>query len=580
LINVKKGAIGEYLLEKKLISEGDLQRCIDLLEGDPKYVGYKLGEVCLEEGYITLEILGEFLKQPVLDIIQLHKYIDTTTFDALDKDILLSKNFIPYRKDAQGLLSVCMVNIQSRNERNEIIQYLTSKHIIDNGRQVSFFLSTFSMITHVIDITSRRHEIAESALSDAEKEQKYAESLPDEERPRYYFDKILTKAIKNRASDIHIEPLDDILVIRYRVHGALTTKPVYVLPKRQYLQPILAIIKTKAELNVAEKRMPQGGSINYENEEENAIADLRVSFLNTVRGEKCVIRILPKSDNIMRIDDLNLNTEQKDKLLYLAEKPKGMVLVTGPTGSGKTTTLYAVLQSINKGDRNIMTAEDPVEMYIEGLHQVQVNKNIEFTFNVILREFLRQDPDVLLIGEIRDYETAHIATQASETGHLVFSTLHTNSGVETINRLVNMGVPVYLLNAALSAVVAQRLVRTLCPHCKKKAKINEKHKMYIDEKMAQSPTKVDNSYLDDVYYTANPEGCSMCIEGHSGRLAVYEILIFSDKLKHIISSSANVDVIELTKAAIEEGHELMYVDGLRKARSGRVSLDELIRVVE
>lgn len=579
-MNIQKQQLGKYLIERKLADESQINRCLALIKGNEKYAEYKLGDMLIEENYINIEVLAEYLEVPAIDISKLRTQVDATIFDKLDKEVMFKKKFVPYRKDNQGILQVCMVNIQSKNERNEIIQYLAARQVINNPRQVAFYLSSLGMIEAVIDLVSRRHEIAENQLTDEEKELKNVESLPEEERPRYFYDRIISRALKQGASDIHFEPFNEKLVIKYRIDGAFTIKPAYVLPKRQFLQPIFAIIKTKAELNVAEKRLPQGGSINYENQNELLEADLRVSFLNTVRGEKCVIRILPKSNNIKTMSDLGLSTEQKDKLLYLSEKPQGMILVTGPTGSGKTTTLYALLQHINDGTRNIMTAEDPVEMYIEGINQVQVNKSIDFTFDVILREFLRQDPDVLMVGEIRDLETAKMATKASETGHLVFSTLHTNSGIDTINRLVNMDIPVYLLNASLTAVIAQRLVRKLCPYCKLKENLKEKHKLYINEKIAQSPKKINNTFLEEVYYEANPEGCPKCNEGFKGRVAVYEILVFSDKLKNAISSSDHVDVIELTRTAVEDGHELMYVDGLRKAKQGLIPLDELIRIVQ
>jgi type IV pilus assembly protein PilB len=573
-------SIGQYLIEEKKINQEDLDRCVTLLDTE-KYKGYKLGEICFAEGYITMETLGKYLEVSVLDIVKLRGYIDTNIFDQLDVNYLISKKFIPFRRDKNKILQVCLVNIQSKNEKTEIIQYLLARKIITSSKEVAFYLATFDMILDSIDKVSRRHEIEENKLSDAERESKYAESLPEEERAKYYVERILTKAIKSNASDIHIEPYDDFTIVRYRIDGAMTTKPVYKLPKKQYHHPILSIIKTYAALNVAEKRVPQDGSINYLNEEEGISSDLRVSFVNTVRWEKCVIRLLPKSENIRKLDDLHLSVEQMNKITYLADRPKGMILVTGPTGSGKTTTLYAILQHINDGTRNIVTSEDPVEMYIEGINQIQVNKAIEVTFELILRSLLRQDPDVMLIGEIRDKETANIASMAAETGHLVFSTLHTNSGIETINRLTNMGIHSYLLNASLNAVIAQRLIRKLCPHCKKEVVFNEKHKMFINEKIEQSPAKIDKSFLEDnTYFTNEPEGCSQCIQGFKGRVAVYEILIFSNKLKNIISSSATVDVIELTREAIAEGHELLYVDALRKAKSGIISLDELMKIIE
>lgn len=576
---MEKKQIGQYLLEEGFITEAQLNKCISLID-DERYIDYKLGDILVAEGFVELETLGKYLNEPVLDVKKMYKLIDVDIFDKMDIEYLLKKKFVPYSKNNAGILSICMVNIQSKNERSEIIQYLLTKKVITNHKLVAFHLSTMNMIEHAIDMVSRREEIEEASLTDEERESKSVEGLPEDERPRYYFNKMLVKAIKKDASDIHIEPYEDYVAIRYRIDGALTIKPVYKLPKKQYHQPLLAIIKTKAELNVAEKRMPQGGSINYVNEEENITADLRVSFLNTVSGEKSVIRILPKSENIKSIENISLTEEQKEKLLYLASKPKGMVLVTGPTGSGKSTTLYALLQHINTGERNIMTAEDPVEMYVEGIHQVQVNKAIDFTFDVILREFLRQDPDVLMVGEIRDTETAKIASQAAETGHLVFSTLHTNSGIETINRLDNMGIPKYLINASLTAVVAQRLVRKLCPYCKQHHKITTKQSMYINEKMQQSPQKIDKAFFEELYYTNNPNGCSKCEEGFKGRIAVYEILIFNDKLKNYVSSSNTIDVIEMLKVALDDGHELMYVDGLRKAREGIISLDELIKIVE
>ncbi len=571
--------IGQYMKSKGYITEETLQTAVSLLDSE-KYEGYKLGELLVAEGFIEIEMLGEYMGIPTINVLKLLQYIDTNIFDKMDKDYLLQKRFLPFRKDKEGFLVVAMVNVQSKSERNEITQYLMAKQIISNHRQVKFYLSTLFMISQAIDYTARREEIAESKMSDAEREAKYVETLPEEERPRYYYFQVIANAIKNNVSDIHLDPYDEELYVRYRIDGVLTSNPVYKLPKRLYHQPIFAIIKTAAELNVAEKRKPQGGSITFETEDKQYSSDLRVSFLNTVRGEKCVIRLLPKSSNIKKISDLGFTDEQKEKINYLANRPKGMVLVTGPTGSGKTTSLYAILQSINDGTRNIMTAEDPVEMYIEGIHQVKVNKDIDFTFDAILREFLRQDPEVLLVGEIRDYETAKIASQAAETGHLVFSTLHTNNALETINRLVNMGIPIYLLNASLNAVIAQRLVRRLCPICRVKKPLTKSQKLYIEEKVKQSPNKVTQDYLTHQYFAHNPEGCPNCNEGYKGRLAVYEILLFNDTLKNIVSRSTNIDIIELTREAIADGHELMYVDALKKARQGATSIEEIMKIVE
>ncbi|MFG6375702.1 MAG: Flp pilus assembly complex ATPase component TadA [Desulfovibrio sp.] len=373
---------------------------------------------------------------------------------------------------------------------------------------------------------------------------------------------ILAQALRAGASDIHIEPYRDVSRVRYRLDGVLYER--HAIQKAHHAA-IVSRIKVMARLDIAEKRLPQDGRIAISLGGRQA--GLRVSTLPTSFGERVVLRLLEKNERILSLGELGLAREDFDLVSRLVSMPHGIVLVTGPTGSGKTTTLYAVLQEIASPDKNILTIEDPVEYELDGVGQMQVNPKINLTFADGLRAIVRQDPDVILIGEIRDGETASIAVQSALTGHLVFSTLHTNDAPGAVTRLFDMDVEPFLLSSVLRGVLAQRLVRILCPHCARPAELTPE----IRNKFRTAGLSADLRLRETV-------GCEYCLDtGYKGRMAIYELMPVTDHIKKLIVEKADANMIRA--AAIRDGMRTLSMDGLRKAAQGLTSLEEVERVV-
>jgi general secretion pathway protein E len=375
---------------------------------------------------------------------------------------------------------------------------------------------------------------------------------------------ILGEAVKARASDIHIEPYQTTLKVRYRVDGLLydLTTP----PKRIH-SALVSRVKVMAQLNIAEKRLPQDGRIEIRIGDKNV--DIRVSTIPTAFGERLVMRLLDKSSTILRLPDLGLAPKQLEIIDLLIRQPHGIILVTGPTGSGKTTSLYAVLSTINTPELNIITIEDPVEYQIEGIGQIQVNPKINLTFARGLRSIVRQDPDVILVGEIRDQETAQIAVQSSLTGHLVFSTLHTNDSASAITRLIDMQVEPFLISSSVLAVVAQRLVRVLCNSCKTP---------YTPDEAALATIGLKPEDLaGHTVYRAN--GCQECLRtGYHGRIGIFEIMLLDKSIQSLILSTS--DSNQIKAQAVANGMITLRRDGVRKVLEGITSIEEVFRVTQ
>jgi general secretion pathway protein E len=375
---------------------------------------------------------------------------------------------------------------------------------------------------------------------------------------------IISQSIKARASDIHIEPYQHSFTVRYRVDGILYD----LLSPPKWIQPaLISRIKVMAKMNIAEKRLPQDGRFEVKIGDQSI--DLRVSTIPTAFGERVVLRLLNKSGSLLEMTDLGLSPERLKLIRDLVTSPNGIVLVTGPTGSGKTTTLYAVLQSINKPDINIITIEDPIEYQIKGISQIQVNPKIDLTFARGLRSIVRQDPDVILIGEIRDHETAEIAVQSALTGHLVFSTLHTNDSASAITRLVDMGVEPFLISSSVLAVAAQRLIRVLCDDCKKAYKPST---IYL-ESIGVAPDHFNDGHI----YKA--VGCDKCIgTGYRGRLGIFEIMRLTEKLKSLILKT--YDSNQIQAEARREKMMSLRQDGIQKVMNGVTTIEEVLRVTQ
>ena len=373
---------------------------------------------------------------------------------------------------------------------------------------------------------------------------------------------ILSQSIKARASDIHIESYQDSFKIRYRIDGILYD---FLTPPKWIQSALISRIKVMARMNIAEKRLPQDGRLDVKIGDQEI--DVRVSTIPVTFGERVVLRLLNKSGSLLTLEDIGLSSYRLDLLKTIVASPNGILLVTGPTGSGKTTTLYAVLTSINSSDINIITIEDPVEYQIKGISQIQVNPKIDLTFAHGLRSIVRQDPDVILIGEIRDMETADIAIQSALTGHFVLSTLHTNDSASAITRLVDMGVEPFLISSSVIAVIAQRLIRVLCNRCKE---------AYVpDDIMLKSIGITDDQTKNHTIYRA--KGCEECFNtGYRGRLGIFEIMIMKGDLKSLILKTYDANMIK--EAALKQGMITLREDGIQKVLNGVSTIEEILRV--
>ena len=375
---------------------------------------------------------------------------------------------------------------------------------------------------------------------------------------------ILYQAVKQRASDIHIEPFERQLVVRFRIDGVLYDM---VRPPKRFQSSVVSRVKIMAGLNIAEKRLPQDGRIRIKIAGKDI--DIRVSVVPTAHGERIVMRLLDRTQVLLKLDEIGMTGDKLEKMRKLIRMPYGILLETGPTGSGKTTTLYAALSEINTPDKNIITVEDPIEYQLQGIGQIQVNPKIDLTFARGLRSILRQDPDVIMVGEIRDLETAEIAIQASLTGHLVFSTLHTNDAPTAITRLIDMGIEPFLVSSSLIGALAQRLVRVLCPSCKEP---------YVPTDEALRELRLERSRIPNgILY--RPRGCQKCAgTGYYGRTGIYELLIVDEKIQHLILKGVDANVIR--RAAIERGMTTLRDDGAEKVLRGVTSIEEVARVTQ
>ncbi|MFZ8784979.1 GspE/PulE family protein [Thermocrinis sp.] len=482
---------------------------------------------------------------------------------------ILRKHLIAPVSYQDGKLTVVMVNPFNQSAINElrfaskidnIVSYAASKKAIEDILN-KLYSQTRDILEEISEVSEIEIEASESELS-LDVISREAGEAPIIRLANF----LITEAVNLGASDIHIEPQEKKLVVRYRIDGVL--RIFHELPI-SIKDALTARFKILAKLDISERRKPQDGRIRANI--GNKKVDLRVSTVPVVYGEKIVMRIQEAEKYLsVRLEDLGFEPDDLEKFRNAIRKPWGMILVTGPTGSGKTTTLYAALMERNKPDVNIMTAEDPVEVSIPGLNQVQVNERIGLTFASALRAFLRQDPDIILIGEIRDTETAEIGIRAALTGHLVFSTLHTNDAPSSITRLVDMGIEPFLVGSSLILVVAQRLVRKLCPKCK-----------LVDDTPKEALVRLGVlKSLDEniIIYKANPKGCDECKgTGYKGRTAVHEILEVDEEIRRLIVKGATAeDIRDLAK---RKGMRTLYEAGILKVRRGITDIAEVERVL-
>ncbi len=553
----KKLRLGDVLVNSKAITNTQLLQALDLQKGS----GKKLGEVLVEEGIVTEEQIAMALST------QLHiELIDLTTI-AVSQDILdlipvnvLKKNKIfPIEyADSMNVLRVAMADPMDMYAQDDI-------SIITNC-QVEPAVTTTRNIMLAIDKYYGQDEVTTALEAYAKEKNLNVEEVDAAEEdinssPIVMLVKeMIDKAVRQRASDIHIEPTERKVRVRYRIDGALYEKAKYDI---NVLNAMVARIKIIGGMDIAEKRKPQDGRITQV--VDRMEYDIRVSVLPTVYGEKVVMRLTSKTGLTKEKSQLGLKPREMEQFDYILQNPHGILLVTGPTGSGKSTTLYTALSELNKEDVNIITVEDPVEANIDGINQVQVNPKAELTFATALRSILRQDPDIIMIGEIRDRETASIAVQASITGHLVVSTLHTNSSASTITRLEDMGIESYLIADSVIGVIAQRLVRRLCKECKRPRLATADEKELMGCSMEEDVT---------IY---EPCGCSKCENtGYKGRIGVYEIMKMSPRLKTIISKRQGADAIK--EQALQEGMYTLRMSATEFVLDGTTSFDEMVKV--
>lgn len=555
----KKLRLGDVLVQNGVITEEDLQRGLERQKGS----GRKLGETLVDEGIATEENIARALsKQFHYDMVDLQNtVISQEILDLVPASVLKKHRAIPfeYSPDNMNVLRVAMSDPMDIAAMDDI-------NIITN-LQVEPVVATMGSVMLAIDHYYGQAEV-NSALEEYTREK---ESQMIEQEDMYSEDVnnspivqlvkgMIDQAVRQRASDIHIEPMERQVRIRYRIDGALYEKAVYSI---RLLPAIVARIKIIGGMDISEKRKPQDGRITQIVDRKEF--DIRVSILPTVYGEKIVMRLTSKNALTREKSQLGLKPDELKKFDHILKNPHGILLVTGPTGSGKSTTLYTALSELNKEDVNIITVEDPVEANIEGINQVQVNNKANLTFASALRSILRQDPDIIMIGEIRDQETASIAVQASITGHLVVSTLHTNSAASTITRLADMGIEPYLIADSTIGVIAQRLVRRLCPECKRQKKADEE-----ELELLQLAPDADVTIYE-------PCGCPRCDgAGFRGRIGVYEIMEVTQSLKSIISKNGSAE--EIKKKALEEGMSTLRMSATRYVLEGITSVQEMMRV--
>ncbi len=557
--NRKKLRLGDVLVNSGVITAEQLQKGLELQKGS----GRKLGETLVDEGITTEENIAKALSSQLgYEMVDLQDVsIDEEILNLVPPNILKKHKMIPfeYSKTGMNVLRVAMsdpMNMAAMDDIN-IITNLQVEPVVATPRDVMLALDRYY---GQAEVNSALEEYVKEKTSQmAEQEDIYSDDINNS--PIVQLVKtMIEQAVRQRASDIHIEPMEKQVRVRYRIDGALYEKAAYNI---SLLPALVARVKIIGGMDISEKRKPQDGRITQVVDRREF--DIRVSILPTVYGEKIVMRLTSKNALSREKSQLGLKPHDLQKFDHILKNPHGILLVTGPTGSGKSTTLYTALSELNKEDVNIITVEDPVEANIDGINQVQVNNKADLTFASALRSILRQDPDIIMIGEIRDQETASIAVQASITGHLVVSTLHTNSAASTITRLVDMGIEPYLIADSTVGVIAQRLVRRLCPDCKREKKADAE-----DLEMLMRKPEEDLTIYE-------PCGCAKCDgTGFRGRIGVYEIMEVTPQLKHIISKGGEVEAIKAQ--ALKDGMHTLRMSATELVLDGTTSVQEMMRV--
>jgi len=551
--------LGSLLVDAGIITQEQLDEVLAV----QKETGKKLGELLLEKGLISnddiIQVLEFQLGIPHVNLDRCE--IDPQIVKKIPENLAKRHNVIPIKIENNKLV-VAMSDPLDLFAIDDIKLY-TSMDIITNIASPDDIRKTLSKMYSEQEAIRAAEQFKKEVVPDTpenNEEDKKLEEVVNSAPIVKLVNNIFDQGVKARASDIHIEPQEKYLKIRYRVDGQLQE----VIRHDIGLQPgVITRIKIMGGMDIAEKRIPQDGRASITS--DGGDYDLRLSILPTIYGEKAVIRITSKSSFVKDKLQLGFYTDDLEKFSGILKNPHGIVLVTGPTGSGKSTTLYAAVKDLNNSDVNIITVEDPVEAKIEGVNQVQVNKKAGMTFAAALRSILRQDPDIIMVGEIRDQETASIAIAAAITGHLVLSTIHTNDAPSTISRLVDMGIEPFLIGSSIVGILAQRLVKRVCPYCADE---------YIP---SQEELRILGQDIHSKIKLVRGTGCTYCGNtGFRGRLGVYEILTISPRLRQIINKGGTAD--EIRKVAIEEGLQTLKMNCSRLVIEGKTTISEMLRV--
>jgi type IV pilus assembly protein PilB len=564
--------LGEILLKESLITQDQLDKALEFQRSN----GGKLGSCLTKMGYITDDdITGVLSRQYGVPSINLKYYeIDPTVIKLIPQDTALRYQVVPLSR-VGSVLTIAMTDPTNVFAMDDI-KFMTGfnvEPVVASESAIAEAIGRFygggassheelsNLMKDLVDDDQELELAADEQELDAATLERAAEEAPIIKLVNL----ILTDSVKRGASDIHVEPYENEMRVRFRIDGVLQT---VMNPPLKLRDAITSRMKIMAKLDIAEKRLPQDGRImiKYKADGRKKELDFRVSTVPTLYGEKIVLRLLDKENLRLDMTKLGFEPESLKKFERNILKPYGMVLVTGPTGSGKTNTLYSSVARLNQVDTNIMTAEDPVEFQLAGINQVQMKEQIGLNFAAALRAFLRQDPNIILVGEIRDFETAEIGVKAALTGHLVLSTLHTNDAPSTISRLMNMGIEPFLVATSVNLICAQRLVRRICVNCKEELEVPEQ--ALIDAGYTPEEVKTTKIY--------HGKGCSTCNKGgYKGRTGLYEVMEINDELRELILVGASA--LELKKKAIEQGMITLRRSGLIKVALGQTTMEEVLR---
>lgn len=560
-IRREKKRLGDMLIDARVITDEQLGEA--LAKGREN--GKKIGENLIEMGFTTeVEIAKALSSQLQIELVDVSSFsIPDDVLNLVSDSVLRKHVMIPYEFDKMNpnVVHIAMADPMDMLALDDfaIITNLQPEASVATPREIMLALDKYYGDSEAMKAAQEYAKEREGVAARNAEEDEAANQDINNSPIVLLVNSIIEQAARLRASDIHIEALESKVRVRYRIDGALYEKASYAV---SLLPAIIARLKIVGGMDISEKRKPQDGRITLIIDRREY--DIRVSILPTVFGEKCVMRLAQKQALTRDKSELGFSPDELKAFDHILQNPNGILLVTGPTGSGKSTTLYTALSELNREDVNIITVEDPVEANIDGINQVQTNVKADLTFASALRSILRQDPDIIMIGEIRDGETAGIAVQASITGHLVVSTLHTNSAAGTISRLEDMGIESYLLADSLIGIIAQRLVRRLCPSCKKE------HMLTDEEKELMEIPK----YKEVKVY--EPCGCEACERtGYKGRIGIYEIMTVTPKLKSMIARNVSAD--ELKEAAMAEGMHTLRQSAAIKVLEGVTSVNEMIR---